>query len=169
MTLRKNKLLGLIILLISSCSTSSFKVSNRSDRRTELLITPDRIILSCPKISDEKDIHLFMIPILDESNKVILVIQGNNIGQDDCDDRLKIIGNILKRGKKIYIAGMGYLDDPIKKVSDPYTFPEHGTFYDHGKSLQFMAIANEKGDCYSAYHGEDKPCPREPFPIEKNP
>ena len=120
---RKNSLPEVILLFMTACSTTNFKVSNKDDHRVELAITPDRILLTCPKVSEEEDIHLLMMPVLDEANTVVMVIQSNNLGEEDCEDRLKDIGKILKRGRKIYLAGMGDLDKSRKKEPYSYTFP----------------------------------------------
>ncbi|OFZ27998.1 MAG: hypothetical protein A2381_02750 [Bdellovibrionales bacterium RIFOXYB1_FULL_37_110] len=62
---------------------------------------------------------------------------------------------------------MGNLNNPRKKENVTFTFPHHGTFHGNDRMLQFMVIANEHGDCDSAYRGDSKPCPRGEFPIKK--
>ena len=168
MNLRKSKILFLFFLLFLSyaCSVSTFHVAKQDKNRTELNVTPDRILLECAKLSQENDYFMFLIYILDEQNTVISTAQGNNLDKESCYERIEEIGKILEKGKEIYIAGMGDLNEPRKKEPYSYTFPKKGTYNSNGRTLQFMAIANEKGQCYSAYHGSDKPCPRDPFPIK---
>jgi hypothetical protein len=49
-----------------------------------------------------------------------------------------------------------------------YFFPGKRKFPSHGRSLGFIAIANDLGRCFDAYAGfDEKPCPPEPFPFWK--
>jgi hypothetical protein len=109
------------------------------------------------------------MPVLDDQNTVVEIIQSTDLDGKYCQDRMKKISRILKRGHKIYVGGMGDLDEPRIKEDETYTFPGHGTFSTNGRSLQFMVIANESGDCYGAFNREGEACPPKPFPIKDNP
>jgi hypothetical protein len=88
-------------------------------------------------------------------------------GKDDCFRRINKIGKILKSGSKIFIGGMGNLHKPRETQQRRYSFPGLGQFPENGRVLQFMTVWNDKGMCYNAYSGDQKPCPSDEFPIEK--
>ncbi len=158
-------------LLIFGCSTSSYKINNSADFRTELVVSPDRILLECEFIydytGDIKEAHGFMMHVLDDENTVLTVNQGNILGKEDCFRRINKIGKILKGGKRIFIGGTGDLKDSRVKENEQYVFPSLGTFYFNGRVLQFIVVWNENGQCYNTYMGDKKPCPSGEFPIEK--
>lgn len=160
-------LFALSVLFNLGCTTSSFKIIKSSDSANELSVTPDRIILECEHLDRDDGVIAdgFMIHILDQKKRVITVAQTNALDPESCNDRMIKISRILKNGTKIYVAAMGNL----KQSEDPrdfkYFFPSFGTFTNTGMSLQFIAIANEHGSCYSAYSGDEKPCPQAPFPL----
>ena len=169
-TLKRNKrCYFLILFFLFGCATSSYRILDQDDQSAELSVSPDRIVLECEWLydADIKGRYGFMIHVLDEENTVLTVNQGNTLGKKDCDRRIKIISKILKEGKNIYIAGIGNINEPRVKGKRSYFFPQKGTFFDNERTLQFVAIANEYGSCYDAYSGEEKPCPREPFPTQK--
>jgi hypothetical protein len=162
-------LLYTLISCLAGCATSSYRVSNRYGRRIELEATPDRIVLQCEKALEDSDaIYGFMIHVLDEEKTVLDVVQTNNLDKQSCFERIEQISHILQTGKKIYIAGFGDIDDPREIEEWKHTFPRFGTFNSNGRMLQFAAIANEHGTCYDAQYGDEKPCPRDEFPITKN-
>ncbi|MBI2609171.1 MAG: hypothetical protein HYW47_06175 [Deltaproteobacteria bacterium] len=169
-TLKRNKrCYFLILFFLFGCATSSYRILNQDDQSAELSVSPDRIVLECEWLydADIKGLYGFMIHVLDEENTVLTLIQGNTLNKEDCDRRIKIISKILKEGKNIYIAGIGSINELRVKGKRSYFFPQKGTFFDNERTLQFIAIANEYGSCYDAYSGEEKPCPREPFQIQK--
>lgn len=163
-----------LALLFSSCTSPSYRVLNQEGFKTELLVAPSRVLLQCEDVQDptEKPVDThgrfgFNIDVLDEKDTVLSVSQGNVIGRRDCEERLEKIGKILRNGKKIYIGATGNIDSPRTMEKEwPSTFPGIGTFFSNSRALQFLVIANEKGECYSAYHGTEKPCPRGDFPIK---
>lgn len=166
--------IGLIIFLFSSCltgcSTSSYRISGREGRKVELEVSPDRVVLSCELASENKEApYGFMIHVLDDAMTVLSVVQTNNLNQDDCIKRQVKIESILRNGKKIYIAGIGDIDDSRQTEDWKHTFPRFGTYQNNGRMLQFFAIANEHGDCFDAYDGDRKPCPSKEFPIKEKP
>lgn len=157
----------MLAALLSGCASSAYKITNRDGRRVELLVSPDRIVLECEYVSENREIpYGFMIHILDDANTVIDTNQMNTLSKEACADRLTKIGRILKTGKQIYVAGIGDIEDPRQTEKWTFHFPGHGTFHSNGRSLQFFNIANEYGLCYGAYSADTKPCPDgENFPI----
>ncbi len=166
---RSSSFYFLTFFILIGCATSSYRILDQDDQSAELSVSPDRVLLECEWLydADIKGLYGFMIHVLDEENTVLTVNQGNTLGKKDCDRRIKIISKILKEGKNIYIAGIGNINEPRVKGKRSYFFPRKGIFFDNERTLQFVAIANEYGSCYDAYSGEEKPCPREPFPTQK--
>jgi hypothetical protein len=166
---KRNKWISSVLgLLLSGCATPSYHVLFQDDRVAELNVSPDRVLLQCEDLydADIKGMYGFMIHVLDSTNTVTTVVQTNTLDKDSCDGRLKKIGKILREGHRIYIAGRGDLNDIGSKDYESFVFPQKGSFPSNGRSLQFVAIANEYGLCYDAYSGfEEKPCPPEPFPF----
>lgn len=166
--LRRNDLIFiLLVVFLSSCVTSSFKLIKQHELAAELEVTPDRILLECEfQYKDNSgDGYGFMMHILDDENTVLSIVQTNVLDKGSCYRRIEKIGKILKTGKTIYIGGMGNLAKPRSKEEKTYTFSHIGTFHGNGRNAQFMVIANEQGLCYDAYSGDEAPCPRDPFPI----
>ena len=153
------------------CASSSYKIDRQTEGRTQLLVTSDRVILECYRLTDYagdiKEAHLFSINVLDEDKTVLTVSQGNILGKEDCFRRISKVGKILKSGSKIFIGGMGNLGRPRESQERSYSFPGLGQFQVNGRVLQFMVVWNDKGLCYNAYSGDQKPCPSDEFPIEK--
>jgi len=170
--LKRNSPLLLIVVFLVGCVSSSYKIDSETDGKTQILVTPDRVILECYRLTDYagdiKEAHLFSIYVLDEDKTVLTVSQGNILGKEDCLRKINKIGKILKSGNKIFIGGMGNLKSTPDKSDRNYLFPGLGRFPDNGKSLQFMVIWNEKNICYNAYSGGQKPCPSDEFPIVKS-
>lgn len=169
---RRNKRLGtcfcLLWLLFSGCATSSYRVLFQDEGAAELSVSPDRVLLECEDLydADIKGLYGFMMHVLDDKNSVTTIAQGNTLSKEDCERRLKGIGKILKEGASIYIAGRGNLATTHENIRGEYVFPGKGAFQSGGRSLSFVAIANEHGLCYDAYSGfQEKPCPPEPFPF----
>lgn len=160
---------GIILLLTAGCATSSYKVANRIHDAIELEVSPDRVALECEYASERKEVpYGFMIHVLDDQDTVTSVSQMNTLSKADCDERVTRIGKILKRGTRITIAGIGEIDQPRVVEKWRTVFPRFGTFNSNGRSLQFIAISNERGECYDAYSGETPPCPQSGiFPLEK--
>lgn len=165
--LRTNKLLVAVSLCTSGCATSSYKIVNHEGWLNELLVTPDRVSMECENLqTDDIVSYGFTLFVLDEKKTVLPVVQTNRIGESNCNERLRKIGKLLKNGRRIYIAGIGDLGEPRKLREPSHFFPKHGTFMDNGRLLQFHAIANEKGECFDAYSGSEKPCPQGHFPLK---
>ena len=165
--LRANKLLVPIFLFTSGCASSSYEVINHEGWLNELLVTPDRVSMECENLqTDDIVSYGFTLFVLDEKKTVLSVVQTNRIGESNCNERLRKIGKILKNGRRIYIAGIGDLEEPRKSREASHFFSKHGTFMENGRLLQFHAIANETGECFDAYSGSKKPCPQGHFPLK---
>ena len=163
---KRNKFLCLLVTAgMWGCATSSYRVINQEGLKAEIRVSSDRVILECAKLSDENELYMFIIHVLDDKQTVLTANQGNNSDQEDCEKRMRSVRKVLTTGKDIYLGGMGYPDAPREKQEYTYYFPKFGTFHSNGRVLQFMVIANENGACYGAYTGTSKPCPRDEFPI----
>ncbi len=155
-----------IILFAFGCATSSYRVGRNKGFRQEIWVTPDRVVMSCTRESDEGNIFYgFMIHVLDDEKTVLNILQGNKLDNDSCLERIQKIGKILNSGNRIFIGGMGTITEPRALNEFTYIFPKWGTFHGNGRVLQFAVIANERGACYSAYRRDEIPCPRDEFPI----
>lgn len=136
----------------------------------EFLVTPDRIILECERVeTDDRGIAAgFMMHVVDEKKTSFTLVQTNTLDRESCERRVKKIEKILKNGNQIYLAGIGDFREPRATGPRKYTFPRLGTIEDNGRSLQFIAIKNERNQCFGAFSAEEQPCPPEPFPIKKD-
>lgn len=157
-----------IFLLATGCATSSFKVLNQKDSAVEFLVTPDRVIAECEKVEtdDRGIVYGFMMHVLDRENTSFTLVQTNTLDKESCDTRIKKIERILRNGSEIYIVGIGNYREPKKMGPIKYKFPRLGSFEANGRSLQFIAVKNERNQCFGAFSAEEQPCPPEPFPIE---
>jgi len=168
-------ILCVIFALFSNCTTNTYRVYNKNDGQTEVIVTPDRVLVECEDIKDHENAsdpagnYGFMIHVLDEENTVWNAIRGSVIDRKTCFEQKKHIEKILQNGKQIYLGGMGTLDDPREKTTSKYTFPNKGIFSWNGRVLGFRVIQNELGECYDVYYGSKAPCPREEFPIKDHP
>ncbi|MNL11145.1 hypothetical protein D3C87_1319680 [compost metagenome] len=168
---RVNRYSPLFFIFFSfGCSTSTFKVSKQWKSATEIFVTPDRVILECEKLDRDDGVIAsgFMMHVLDDKKRVLTIAQSNAIDPESCNDRLIAIGKILKTGNNLYIAAWGDFEGADVRTDYKYHFPKIGTFHGSKMSFQFAAITNDKGACFSAHHGPEKPCPRAPFPLKDN-
>ena len=161
----------LFLFVLSGCSTSSFKIKKETDSLTELLVTPDRITLQCEELDEDPDVgaYGFMVHILDEKKTVTTSALSIRPDKENCERFIQKIDRILKNGRQIYIGNRMKLSSQARKNDETnfrYTFPSHGTFSSNGRSLEFVTIANEKGQCYSPTYRKEEPCPPFPFPID---
>jgi hypothetical protein len=148
------------------------KIKKETNSLTELLATPDRIILQCEELDEDPDVgtYGFMVHILDEKKTVTTSALGIRPDKENCERFIHKIKHILKNGKQIYIGSRTKLSNQPRKIEDThfrYVFPGHGTFFSNGRFMDLVVVANEKSQCYSPTYGEDEPCPPFPFPIEK--
>jgi hypothetical protein len=164
MGVSKRSSVACFFVLLAGCATSSYKVIRSGERGTELIVSPDRVLLECEPLidADEKGLSGFMMHVLDEENTVLTLVQGNTLDTDSCHRRMKKMSEILRTGKVIFIGGTGDLSEPRRK-GRAHVFPRKGTFYSNDRVLGFAVITNEFGACFDAYSGDEKPCPREPF------
>lgn len=178
LNLIKNKLLIMLLLSLQSCvyakvakNESYYKVLkiDKNRNRSEIEVTPDRIKTICEKVNDEiPDLRGFYFLVLDDKNTVISIIRGNTTYKTVCDRENAKISKIIKNGKRIYFGGMrDALDPDIEEGSEHY-FKNHGKFKSNGRVLQWVYIANEKGQCFAAHTADKKPCPPDSFPIGKD-
>lgn len=160
-------ILGVLMIFVG-CTTSSFKVLNQEKSSVEVLVTPDRVILECERVeTDDRGVVAgFMMHVVDEKKTSFTLVQTNTLDKESCDYRIKKIERILKNGTQIYLAGIGDFRKPRKTGLRKHTFPRFGTIEDNGRSLQFIAIKNERDQCFGAFSAEEKPCPPEPFPTK---
>lgn len=176
--LRRNSGIATLLSLstLFACATSNYRVIDRDPYRTEIQVTPDRVLLECEDIIDHENASDpdgnfgFMIHVLDDEDTVLTLIQEPVIGRKDCFERLDDISKILRTGKNIYIGAHGTLDEPRVIGKRIYSsFPKKGSFHENGRGLQFSVIKNENERCYSASNGTDEPCMPEEFPIKNWP
>jgi hypothetical protein len=155
-------------LSLVGCATSSFKMLNQKNMAMEFLVTPDRVILECERVEtdDRGFVAGFMMRVVDEKKTSFTLVQTNTLDIESCERRVKKIEKILKNGNQIYLAGIGDFREPREMGLRKYTFPRLGPIEDNGRSLQFIAIKNERNQCFGAFSAEEQPCPPEPFPIE---
>lgn len=167
--LKKSRMLGNVLacIILVGCTTSSFRTLNQRNSAIEFLVTPDRVILECEKVEtdDRGIVYGFMMHVLDEEKTSFSLVQTNTLDKESCDIRIKKIGKILSTGSQIYIVGIGNFREAKKVGLRKHSFPSLGSFEDNGRSLQFIAIKNERNQCFGAFSGEEQPCPPEPFPI----
>jgi len=172
---KSNLIFSVTLILISGCTTPSYRIYNVNDNRTELVVTPDRITVQCEDVESPEEPRVpagrygFMIHILDEENTFLNVIRGHVLSKKDCFDQKHHAEKILGNGKQIYLGSMGTLDSPREITTTKYIFPKRGTYFWNGRVLQFKVIQNELGECYDVYYGSKAPCPREEFPIKDHP
>ena len=140
------------VVLCAGCVTSSYQLG-RSDRsRQELIVTPDRVVMTCTKESDDGEVFFgFMVHVLDDEKTVLDIIQGNRLDEESCLERIHKIGKILNGGNRIYISGMGSIIEPRTVDEFTYTFPKLGTFHGNGRVLQFAVIANANLNLQTIY------------------
>jgi hypothetical protein len=157
-----------ILMTFAGCATSSFKVLNQEKSSVEVLVTPDRVILECERVEtdDRGVVSGFMMHVVDEEKTSFTLVQTNTLDKESCDRRVKKIERILRNGTQIYLAGIGDFREPRRTGLRKHTFPRFGVIEDNGRSLQFIAIKNERNQCFGAFSAEEPPCPPEPFPTK---
>ena len=165
--LQKNKYLTIfsLILLLQGCATSRYSASKPGALGTDIKVSPDRVITECEFITDyegdRKDPYGFMIHILDLQKTVLTVSNGVVLEKEDCLERQMAVDKIIRNAHIVTVRGRGDAEAPIVKEEFAHTFKKHGTYFGNGRSLNYLAIWNDKGQCYDAFYGPAKPCPRE--------
>lgn len=157
-----------ILMIFLGCTTSSYKILSEDKSSIEVLVTPDRVILECERVeTDDRGVVAgFMMHVVDEMKTSFTLVQSNTIDIESCNRRTKKIEKILRNGSKIYIVGIGDFTKTRKVDLGKHNFPRFGAIEDNGRSLQFIAIKNERDQCFGAFSAEEKPCPPEPFPTK---
>lgn len=168
--LKVSKVAAYIIghLIIAGCVTSSYKVLNQTNSAVEFLVTSDRVNLECERVEtdDRGVVYGFMIHVLDEKKTSFTLVQTNTLDKESCERRSSKIQKILNNGNQIYLVGIGDFQEPRRTGLRKYNFIHFGTVEDNGRSLQFIAIKNERNQCFGAFSAEEQPCPPELFPIK---
>jgi hypothetical protein len=164
-SLKNEILIFAMSFVMIGCATSRYHANPPNALGTDIEVTPDRIVLQCEFISDYdghdySDPYGFMIHLLDNQKTVLTVSNASILEKRDCFERLMAAEKIINNGEIIVVRGRGDADAPIKMEEFSHNFSKHGHFYSNGRSLNYLAIWNEKGQCYDAYYGPDKPCPR---------
>lgn len=156
---------GILLAGLIGCSTSIYRVDKPNFLGTDISVSPSRVITQCEFIDnysgDYKNPYGFMIHILDKENTVLTVSNGTVLEKKDCLERQEYANKIIQKGTLITIRGRGDAEAPREKGKFPHYFPQYGTFFDNGRSLNYLAIWNDKGQCYDAFYGARKPCPRD--------
>lgn len=134
----------------------------------EFEVTLDRVILECERVetNDRGVAAGFMMHVVDEKETSFTLVQTHTLDRDSCERRIKKIEKILKNGNQISLAGVGDFREPREAGSRKRAFPRLGLIEDDGRSLQFIAIKNERNQCFGAFSAEEQPCPPEPFPLK---
>ncbi|OQW50466.1 MAG: hypothetical protein A4S09_01340 [Proteobacteria bacterium SG_bin7] len=163
---RKNRIFIFVVsFFLVRCVTSQYHASKSNAFGTDIKVSPDRVVAECEFITDYTgdyfEPHGFMIHILDAEKTVLTVSNGTVLDKKECFKRLKATEEILKKGNTVFVRGRGDADAPIRLKSNTYFFPKHGRFPDNGRNLNYLAIWNDLGQCYDAFYGSEKPCPRE--------
>jgi hypothetical protein len=164
--LQGNKYLSkyLFVLLLQGCATSHYHAGKPTALGTDIVITPDRVITQCEFIDnytgDYSDPYGFMIHILDNENTVLTASSGTVLEKKDCLRWQTAADNIIRNGKTVTVRGRGNAEDPISMEKFKHTFEKHGTFFGNGRSLNYLAIWNDKGQCFDVFN-RDNPCPKQ--------
>jgi len=162
--LQKNKysIVFLFFLFLNSCTTSRYSVGIANALGTDIKVSPDRIITECEFITDydgdRKQPYGFMIHILDLQNSVLTVSNGIILEKEDCLERQAAADKIIKNAQVVTVRGRGDAEAPMVKEEFKHIFIKHGTYFGNGRSLNFLAIWNDKRNCHSIFNGEDDPC-----------
>jgi hypothetical protein len=170
--LNRGKTLFFVSLICAGCSTSSFKIYKETKGLTEILVTPDRVVLHCEELDEDPDIgaYGFMIHMLDEENTVTTAALNIRPDLKNCENHIRKIKRILQKSERVTIGSHHQLSKQPRTLEDAhfrYYFPGHGTFSSNGRALDLIAIWNEKEDCYNVHLQDDKSCPPFPLPIGK--
>lgn len=156
-------LVPILSLILVSCVTSSYRANKPNALGTDIEVTPDRVVTECEFIDNYSGEHKspfgFLIHILDDEKTVITASNPAVLEGKDCRDRQKEVDRIIKNAHLVFIRGRGDAEYPRLIESHSIYFPRHGKFPHNGRSLNYLAIWNERGQCYDAFSGTQRPCP----------
>lgn len=160
------------LFIFAGCTTTTFNIKKEADGVTELLVTPDRVLLQCEELDEEPDsgAYGFMVHILDEKNTVVTSALNIRPDKKTCECYIYTLSHILKNGYRILIGSRGSISVHSRTNDEErfhYTFSGHGTFSSNGRSLDFDFMANEKGQCYGPAYGDNESCPQFPFSLKE--
>lgn len=140
------------MIFLFGCQTSKYKAGNVLALGTDIVVTRDRIILECEFVNDYdgidyKEPHGFMIYILDNEKTVLTVSSSTLLNKKDCFDWLQKADKIINNGRSILIRTRGDAYAPVNMDQLKYKFTHHGTYNGNGRSLNFLGIRNNLGQC----------------------
>lgn len=169
--LKRSEIVSLtFLIIICGCSTpGSFKLKQSlSGGAYELRTSSDRVVTECERVEKDDGTVLYALSaqVLDDKKRVISLTHFLLLGEKDCNKYRERVAKILKNGKEIYLAGRGDLTDIDKTTEFKHDFPGHGVFKGSDTVLDFFAIANENGDCFSPLNEPYKRCLSYPFPLK---
>ncbi len=168
---KRSKYFILVLFVLLGCSSTIYKIDRQIANKTQLLVSPDRIILKCEEIDnysgDVKDARLFLIYVLDEEETVLTSSPGTILNRNVCDGKISKVMKVINGGNEIYIGNSGVVDESRAFDGHEILFPKLGKFPVNGRVLGFHIIWNENGMCYNTYAGDQKPCPNDGFPLTK--
>ena len=163
--LQKNKLLLTIVFLfsLSGCVSARYHAGKEKPLGTDIEVSPDRVIVECEFITDYdgdySDPYGFLIHVLDLQNTVLTLSSGTVLEKEYCFEILKISEKIIKNAQLVTLRGRGDAHSPIEMdYTFKHIFKNHGTYFGNGRNLNFLAIWNDKGQCYDAFHRGDEEC-----------
>ena len=165
--LQKNKkIIITFFFVLTGCVTSKYHAGIQKALGTDIEVTPDRVIVECEFITDYEGDRIvpygFMIHLLDNEKTVLTLSSSTILEKKDCFDWLNQSEKIIQNSKLVTIRGRGNAEAPIIIEKYTYTFKEHGTYPGNNRSLNFLAIWNEKGHCFDAFHkNKEEQCLRE--------
>jgi len=166
MKLLQNKIYVILLFfisLINSCSTleqPTFReLKEENDKYGTVLSTrSELIVLECEDLSHPENFYGFMIHTLGPSKEYFTFTQGNTLDKGSCFKRIKKMTSMMKGSKQIQLVGYGN-GLPTEKSNRKINFVGIGEFSDSGIGYKFMALKNDRGECYDAYEGMTLPCP----------
>ena len=163
-----------LILTLFGCASPQYRIHQQLGERTGIIISSDRVIVECEDQfaggGDFKDRFAFFVHFLDEEKTVVSSFQAAQTSGAECFEKLRATEKILKSSKKVYIAGIGALNEPRVVNQYQFHFPKFGDFHGNGRSMYLGVIKGEDGSCVTAFEGMGNPCPWDPiFPAETVP
>ena len=182
--LRKSKIFLVATTFLFSCTTTSLKQIDsfylvtkvsQTGGRSEITVTPDRIVIDCGQYSEEYlDYYWFTLYLLDKDDEAIMTFSEIKHSIKTCSEKKKLTEKILAKSKKIYIGVMSDALESIEKKSDenfkPIYFKQFNkSFKLSQRSLSFAYLQGDIGGCVKAVDTTEKndKCPPAEFPIKE--
>ena len=163
---KSNILIIALSICLSGCVTSKYFASKQKASGTDIKVTPDRIIVECEFITDyegdRSEPYGFMIHVLDNEKTVLTLSSATVLEKRDCVDWLKQSEKIIQKAQLVTVRGRGDAQAPVVAEKYKHTFKHHGTYLGNGRSLNFLAIWNDKGQCLDIFNrSKEDQCSRE--------